>query len=359
MDTPPSAASGVTATPEEEAAQTVVVALALPALMIAPDERISAINEKGVALLGKQAGRHYISSLRQPDLLEAIERCAATKAPQKTNYLSQQGGQDATYIANASWFDLPPAKGVLVSFEDVSHLEHAGQMRRDFVANVSHELRTPLTSLMGFIETLRGPARDDSEARARFLDIMQREAERMERLVKDLLSLNRVESEERVRPTSEVDLAALCRSVVHTMTPLADSAGVTLVKDLPESLVAPADEDQLRQVLTNLIENAVKYGGSGGEVVLRLQGSPREAAMRGPAAILSVSDKGPGIPLVHIPRLTERFYRVDSHRSRVVGGTGLGLAIVKHIINRHRGRLKIESTQGQGTCFTVILPLSV
>ena len=249
---------------------------------------------------------------------------------------------------------------VLLSFQDITQLANASQMRRDFVANVSHELRTPLTALMGFIETLRGPARDDAAARDRFLGIMTGEAERMNRLVGDLLSLSRVESDERVRPTDKVDLRYVLQSTLRNLNPLADEANVTLVLlmgDDPMPLLG--DTDQLLQVFTNLIENAIKYGGKGKKVEIQVEQTLRDPSLRGPAVQVTVRDHGPGIDPIHLPRLTERFYRADSHRSRALGGTGLGLAIVKHILNRHRGRLKISSSLGQGAKFIVILPMDM
>ena len=227
-------------------------------------------------------------------------------------------------------------------------------MRRDFVANVSHELRTPLTALSGFIETLGGAARDDAAARDRFLAIMAREAGRMNRLVQDLLHLSRVEAAERVRPTTRIDLQKVLATTLGSLRPLADDAGVRLeVEGETGPLPLLADQDQMIQVLSNLIENAVKYGGAGGVVTLRLT---RDALPGGPAIRVDVIDRGEGIDPVHLPRLTERFYRVDGHRSREKGGTGLGLAIVKHIVNRHRGRLRIDSTVGKGSVFSVLLP---
>jgi len=213
---------------------------------------------------------------------------------------------------------------VLVSFEEMTDKEQASQMRRDFVANVSHELRTPLTALMGFIETLRGPARNDPKASARFLDIMQNEAERMNRLVGDLMSLNRVEGEERVRPTQSVVLNDILNSTLHALQNLASETAVTFETDYPESPVTIiADGDQLKQVFTNIIMNAIKYGGSGGRV---------KPVLRAPGVRIQIIDYGAGIDPIHLPRLTERFYRADDHRSKELGGTGLGLAIVKHII---------------------------
>ena len=335
-----------------------LTALPLAALLIGRNERILGANARARTLLGPEIeGRHFITAIRQPGVLDAVEACLRDHAPRDSRYLAADGAQDLTYVVHCSYIDTVLGVGVLVTFEDITHVEQAGQMRRDFVANVSHELRTPLTALMGFIETLRGPARNDVAARERFLGIMAAEAERMERLVRDLLSLSRVESEERMRPTERLDLGALIESVMSRLGKLAESADVRLLRDLPATPVTvPGDEDQLRQVITNLVENAIKYGGRGKTVTVTMTRAAMDGALRGPGATVTVADQGPGIDQVHLPRLTERFYRVDSHRSREMGGTGLGLAIVKHIVNRHRGRLRIESEVGQGARFIVILP---
>ncbi|MBY6134214.1 hypothetical protein KUV61_00110 [Nocardioides marinus] len=307
---------------------------------------------------GDVKGRHFATILRQPSVATAVENCLRDRAPRKARHLSNDGAQDTTFTVNLRYVPQVGAVNggaVLICFEDITEREQAAQMRRDFVANVSHELRTPLTALIGFIETLRGPARDDSAARDRFLEIMEGEASRMNRLVGDLLSLNRVESEERVRPKAQVDLASHLSSTLKTLSPVAKAGGVDLELETPE--ICPpitGDPDQLQQVFTNLVENAIKYGGD--RVRVSLSFSDRDPAVRAPAARVQVIDNGPGIDPVHLPRLTERFYRADSHRSREKGGTGLGLAIVKHIINRHRGRLRVESELGRGATFTVILP---
>ncbi len=333
-----------------------VSAIPLPALLVSQNERIQAANTEAQTLLGGAIeGRHFATILRQPQVIEVIEQCLRSKQPGTARHLSNDGAQDTTFEVQCRY--ISGTEAVLAVFQDVTYLEQAGQMRRDFVANVSHELRTPLTALMGFIETLRGPARDDTAARDRFLQIMTDEANRMNRLVGDLLSLNRVESEERVRPKEPLELTGLIQSTLNTLRPLADDASVTVSLDAPaEPVTMIGDSDQLRQVITNLVENAIKYGGGGGnvEVVVRL--FERDTAMRGPAVRIKIIDQGPGIDAKHLPRLTERFYRADNHRSRELGGTGLGLAIVKHIVNRHRGRLRVESELGQGATFTVILP---
>ena len=333
-------------------------AIPLPAVLIGRGERILGANSGACALLGEGlSGRHFITAIRQPSVLDAVETCLRDHVSRQTRYLGSERGQDTTYRVSCSHVDIEIGKAVLVCFEDITQLEQAGQMRRDFVANVSHELRSPLTSLLGFIETLRGPARGDVEASERFLATMQTEASRMERLVKDLLSLSRVEAQERVRPTDPVDLNRLLGSVQHAMRPIADESRVTLDLALPEApVVIDGDPDQLQQVVTNLIENAIKYGGPDKRVRITLSTGENDSALRGPSATICVRDEGPGIDPVHLPRLTERFYRVDSHRSRAMGGTGLGLAIVKHIVNRHRGRLRILSEPGEGSEFRLVLP---
>ena len=334
----------------------ILAALPVPALLVSRSEYIACANVEARTLLGQQIEqRHYAMILRQPDIATAIEGTLADTAPRQVRYLDNDGSQDTTFDVTCRW--VPSLQGVLVTLLDVTPVEQAGQMRRDFVANVSHELRTPLTALMGFIETLRGAAANDAAARDRFLGIMEQEAGRMNRLVGDLLSLSRVESQERMRPRDKVDLAALVTSVVRSLTPLARDAKVDLNLDGVEGeVIVPGDEDQLRQVFTNLVENAIKYGGSGGRVSLKAEASDRDPALRLPSVRVQVQDNGPGIDPMHLPRLTERFYRADSHRSRMLGGTGLGLAIVKHIVNRHRGRLRVESDLGHGATFTVILP---
>lgn len=338
----------------------IVAAVPLPALLIRLDERIAAANAEARALLGDGLeGRHFITALRQPVLLDAIENTFRDGSPRLTRYLTNDGRQDATYEVSCRAVTLEDAPGVMLTFHDITHLEQASQMRRDFVANVSHELRTPLTALLGFIETLKGPARDDAAARDRFLEIMETEAGRMERLVGDLLSLSRVEAEERVRPTDPVNLSNLIRSVLNALAPLASDADVVLVADLADAeCVVPGDPDQLRQVLSNLVENGVKYSGRGTELRVGLSAPAFQPRLRANGVELVVSDTGQGIDPIHIPRLTERFYRIDTHRSREQGGTGLGLAIVKHIVNRHRGRMKIESALGRGVTFRILLPLT-
>ncbi|MEL6207159.1 MAG: ATP-binding protein [Pseudomonadota bacterium] len=339
----------------------VLMAIPLPLVLVGQDERIAAMNARARDLFGTDGtGRHHVTVLRQPALLEVIEAALRGRRAGQARYFDNSEAREATYrvaVGSVEWDD---GAGVLVSFEDVTDVERAGQMRRDFVANVSHELKTPLTALLGFIETLRGAARDDPAARDRFLSIMEREAERMNRLVVDLLSLSRVEGSERQRPTERVRIDDLANSVILALRPMAEAGEVELrlVGEMGAGLTVPGDGDQLQQVMTNLVENGIKYGGAGGTVTVQLSTRAREVAFRGPAVQIDVIDNGDGFDPIHIPRLTERFYRVDTHRSRAKGGTGLGLAIAKHIVNRHRGRFRIESAPGEGATFSVLLPAS-
>lgn len=333
-------------------------ALPVPAMVIGADERVRRINGHAQTLIGMDcAGWHYITALRQPGLLDTIEACLRDGGHRKARFLGSDGARDTTWDVTLTGVVLPTGRAVVLTYQDVTAVEEAGQMRRDFIANVSHELRTPLTALLGFIETLRGPAREDTAARDRFLDIMEKEAGRMHRLVEDLLSLSRVEDQERNRPRAAVDLAGVVEGALESLTPLATDRGMRIEWQPPEHRVrVPGDAAQLAQVVNNLVENAIKYGCTEGTITLALSEPAHETSLRQTGLRLSVADEGEGIPVHHIARLTERFYRVDSHRSREVGGTGLGLAIVKHIVNRHRGRLRVTSELGQGSTFTVILP---
>src|SRR5437588_617612 len=239
---------------------------------------------------------------------------------------------------------------VLLTLRDLSEIRRVERMRVDFVANVSHELRTPLTSVLGFVETLQGPARNDPVARDRFLTIMGEQARRMSRLVDDLRSLSRIEQSSHLQPITIVDLSSVAGHVVDTLAPMADENETQVVLRAEEPVLVRGDRDELVRVAENLIENAIKYGASDKPVEVTV-------TPRGRDGVLIVRDRGPGIAREHLPRLTERFYRVDAGESRAKGGTGLGLAIVKHILARHRGRLTIDSGHGQGATFSAILPL--
>lgn len=322
-----------------------------PAMLLQRDERVEACNPAALALLGEGiVGRAPAIAVRSPGLLAAVAAVVRAGGVQEVRMALRRDGPEQVFLATVS--DQGDGR-VLVVFRDVSEAEQAEAMRRDFVANVSHELRTPLTALMGFIETLKHAARDDPKARGMFLGIMEAEAGRMNRLVRDLLQLSRVEAEERVRPKDRVELRGLLEGVISSLRGVAEREG-DRVELTGEAVVVPGDVDQLVQVFTNLVENALKYGRAGQVVRVRL--TPEET-VRGPAVRVEVADEGEGIDPIHLPRLTERFYRVDTHRSREMGGTGLGLAIVKHIVSRHRGWLRVESVVGEGSRFSVVLPL--
>jgi two-component system phosphate regulon sensor histidine kinase PhoR len=298
-------------------------------------------------------GAETAALLRHPMLRAALGEARLAMAPvRKSIALAAPVPRelDATVI--------PVGDPAYVLITDRTRERSAEKMRADFVANSSHELRTPLASLIGFIETLRGPAADDSEAQQRFLGIMAEQAERMQRVIADLLSLSRIEIIEHQAPTDILHLPPVLERIVAGLEPILATSGTKIQVDVPPDLPRiPADADQLTQVFSNLLDNAIKYGRRGGCIKLTAGPARNDARFEANGIVVSVADDGPGIAREHLPRLTERFYRVDKGRSRAVGGTGLGLAIVKHVINRHRGRLLIDSAEGQGTTFTVWLPV--
>jgi two-component system phosphate regulon sensor histidine kinase PhoR len=320
-----------------------------------------ALNERARALApALRQGEPVSFALRMPELIEAISRAASQGEEQRVVYFER--------VPLDRWFEtiVMPVKRepsatqpdlVLMTFHDLTPLRRVEEMRADFVANASHELRTPLAALLGFIETLQGSAREDAKARARFLTIMQEQARRMARLIDDLLSLSRIELNAHRRPDTAVDLVPIVRQVVDGLETLARDRGVTVNIEAASALTVLGDHDELLRIFENLIENALKYGAAGKRVDIALKLAA--SADGQPEAQVSVRDYGPGIAPEHLPRLTERFYRVDVTESRAQGGTGLGLALVKHILNRHRGRLTIDSAPGAGATFTIHLPTAV
>jgi two-component system phosphate regulon sensor histidine kinase PhoR len=321
------------------------------ALIVGRDSRLLAANSAAVSLLPSlRPGELLVRSLRSPDILDAITRAFALRKPEKVQWLERVPVERLfdVYIAPIDFADVP--RMVMLTLRDLSEIRRVERMRVDFVANVSHELRTPLTSVLGFVETLQGPARNDPVARDRFLTIMGEQARRMSRLVDDLLSLSRIEQSSHLQPTTIVDLSTIVGHVVDTLTPMAEENRAGVVSNSAKSVLVRGDRDELVRVAENLIENAIKYGVSDKPVEVTV-------AERGGDGVLIVRDHGPGIAPEHLPRLTERFYRVDAGESRAKGGTGLGLAIVKHILARHRGRLTIDSGRGQGATFSAVLPL--
>ncbi len=330
-----------------------------PLVMLDGRRRIVRLNAAAQTLFGGGVtGRDLTDVLREPTLLEAVDEILAGAGARVVEF-TIPGPVQRNFSARAARLPAPAADGTvaIMTLHDLTSVKRAEQLRADFVANASHELRTPLSSLLGFIETLRGPARDDQEARHRFLSIMHDQALRMTRLVEDLLSLSRIEMKEHTAPTEEADLERLIRSVVGSVEPPAREKNMTVEIELAGLRPVIGDADDLGQVFQNLIDNAVKYGKAGTAVRVVAGDQARARQRLGmPAVAVSVIDRGEGIAREHLPRLTERFYRIDKARSRRLGGTGLGLAIVKHIVNRHRGAIEVESVEGEGSTFTVMLP---
>ena len=340
-------------------------ALPDPALVLDRQGVIRAFNARAADLMRAMRSEVSLSAvIRNPELLAAASRAQSAEAPETVVYTERLPLERRI---EASLARLPHPAGpeepsVLVMFRDLTPAARIEQMRSDFIANASHELRTPLTAVIGFIETLQGPAREDAAARERFLAIMASQAQRMKRLVDDLMSLSELEMRAHLKPSGTVDLNEVALHVEEALQPLVKEHGVTLrVRLLDRPALVRGDRDELVQVVQNLVHNAIRHGREHGQVDVAVRDqTPTGVAERDgdPTRSLwvSVADDGPGIASRHIPRLTERFYRVDIGTSRKKGGTGLGLAIVKHILTRHRGELHIRSHIGVGSTFHVQLP---
>jgi two-component system phosphate regulon sensor histidine kinase PhoR len=329
-----------------------------PILLLEPSGRVVFANRAMRAVIGLDAQKKHISTVfRTPVVLQAVEQTATTGEAASVEF-TVHVPVERNYEAHVSRTVQAPLITALL-LHDVTAAKRAEEARADFVANASHELRTPLAAVSGFIDTLKGHAKDDPEAREKFLDIMSVEAGRMRRLIDDLLSLTRIEQNEHVPPAGRVDIGAVVSDAATALAPLAEADQVTVLTNVaPDLPTVVGERDELTQLFQNLIHNAIKYGRHGGHVWLSISAGPGAARRAGGGAMISVTirDDGEGIPREAIPRLTERFYRVDVKPSRERGGTGLGLAIVKHIINRHQGRLQIESRAGHGSSFIVTLP---
>ena len=350
------AAPASEAGPADRLLEAIVASMPDAAIVLDRDSRVVAFNAAARTIAPALArGAPASLALRVPEVVEAVREVAAINEP-RTAEFAQRVPVDRWFMAHVRPLAGAAPATMLLVFHDLTPLHRVEEMRADFVANASHELRTPLAALSGFIDTLLGSAREDPQARARFLAIMKTQATRMARLIDDLLSLSRVELIEHMHPETPVDLVPIVRQVVDGLQMLATDRNVEIAVALPEGpALVPGDRDELTRVFENLIENALKYGASGKRVDIAFA----SAAVPGDEAeaLVTIRDYGPGIAEEHIPRLTERFYRVDVTQSRAEGGTGLGLSLVKHILNRHRGRLAIESAAGQGATFTVRLPL--
>lgn len=329
----------------------IVDALDFPTVLFDQDTTVIRQNSAATVLVGAYPERSELSTrIRSPAILELVARVIQNGQPESVEH--------AERVPSERWHEVRVApvdarsdtgrRLFVLTYRDLTEARRMDRMRTDFVANASHELRTPLASLMGFIETMQGPARDDEAARKRFFGIMLEQAQRMARLIDDLLSLSRLEMRAHVAPQGEVELVGAVGHVIDTLRPMANELGVEIVLTAPEEPVrVTGDLDELIQVFSNLIENACKYGQTGKRVEISVSGVVHGGAQ------VSVRDFGPGIAKEHVPRLTERFYRVDVETSRAKKGTGLGLAIVKHILTRHRARLMIRSDLGEGSAFIV------
>jgi two-component system phosphate regulon sensor histidine kinase PhoR len=371
---PPPPPPPVPATPT--VADRVLQTLPDPVLLVDAERHVIQANAAAEAQFGRNAvGRDLSAMVRHPALIDAVEAVLEGAAGREVELVFPVPVERVLRARVEPLIGEASDLLALIAFQDMTAAKRTDQMRADFVANVSHELRTPLASLIGFIETLQGPARDDPEAQERFLAIMQQQAQRMARLIQDLLSLSRIELNEHKPPTGEAELGPILggladalalkaaeRGMTVRLGAPAPIAGVEAFADLGQMPAVQGDRDELTQLFQNLIDNAIKYGRTGTTVRVACWREPVELpgkrAGGRPSLAVAVIDEGEGIAREHLPRLTERFYRVDKARSRDMGGTGLGLAIVKHIVSRHRGRLTVDSTPGVGSVFTVHLPLA-
>jgi two-component system phosphate regulon sensor histidine kinase PhoR len=341
-------------------AQAIIAGMPDPAVLLDRAGRVTHFNAAAARFAPTlRAGEPVQFALRAPEILTLLRKTLSDPSTRSTSYLDH-GAQERWMELTVAALAMPTALGgvdqhLLMTFHDLTPLRRVEEMRADFVANASHELRTPLAAVAGFIDTLLGPARDDPEARQRFLGIMRARASRMARLIDDLLSLSRVELRTHVQPETVIDLLPIIRQVCDGLEPLARDRQLTIGIDLPQTpAMVRGDREEVVRLVENLVENALKYGASGDSIEVRLgaAASPDGAA----EWQIKVTDHGIGIAPEHLPRLTERFYRINAGDSRAQGGTGLGLSLVKHILNRHRGRLLIDSTLGQGATFTACFP---
>lgn len=340
-------------------AEALIQALPSPVLLLSTNVRVLAANAAALQTLPTlRIGDPLALSLRDPTVLDAVRRVEAGGEAETVQWRDRVPLERTFEVTVAPWAEPSRTGAVVLTLHDLTESRRIERMRAEFIANASHELRTPLASLLGFVETLQGPAREDARARERFLGIMADQARRMARLVDDLLSLSRIEQKRHIRPSSPVDLSIIAAHVAETLAPMAKEEGLRLRLAIQPNVIVTGDRDELVRVVENLIENAIKYG------------RPCEARAANPDAcvidvgvtvrrgqgLITVRDQGDGIAAEHLPRLTERFYRIDAGQSRAKGGTGLGLALVKHIVAHHRGRLDFDSVVGQGSIFSVQIP---
>lgn len=347
-------------------AENVIESLPQPLILLNADRQIVRATQGFRNILGETLpGRDLSSVLRAPEVLEAVDRTLGGSGDEDVEFeIEFPTGRAINAQIRGLTRQAVDGTVVVIALFDITEIRKIQKMRTDFVANASHELRTPLAVLSGSIQTLKGPARDDREGQVKFLDMMEQHTSRMTRLIDDLLSLSRIEVSENTRPQGEIDLSEILSNIATVLKVAAARRQIDIVLEpgLGDHRIT-GDAVEISQLFQNLVDNAVKYSDENSTVrvvtreALNPFGTP--GAEHSQYIEISVIDRGPGIPREHIPRLTERFYRVDTARSREMGGTGLGLAIVKHIVNRHRGQLSIESVEGEGTTFTVHLPTSI
>jgi len=338
--------------------RTLLDQMPLAVLVLSPNGRLTYANRAAMELFPRLIrGDHFATLIRKPAFVDALNQTIADGHQQKISFTSSQlSGKyleiRISVLKEGSEFG--NGEQIIVELEDRTSQKHADRMRADFIANASHELRTPLASILGYVETLQGHAKQDPEAQENFLGIIYKQAARMQALVDDLMSLSRIERDEHMRPSGVCDLVEILHETITTLAPLQQRKNATITAELPEHLIVLAgDHGQLCQVFSNLLVNALKYGAESDTVLVHITKDPAHGDLTG----IAITDHGAGIGAKHLGRLTERFYRVNATKSRDKGGTGLGLAIVKHIVQRHGGQLQIESTEGRGSTFTVWLPV--
>lgn len=350
---PPDARAAAPESPTVAQWRAMLEGIPAPAILLGPGVVVTTANARALEMFGVESGRHLSFAIRSPDLISAMDEARRHGQGQVASIsfgVPVERSLHVTVTPVASTASGGDGPDLLLVFHDRTEEQQLAQLRADFVANASHELRTPLTSVKGFIETLQTSAKDDAKARDRFLAIMLEQTNRMSRLIDDLLSLSRIEMHEHVAPQEVLDLAAIALEVARELEPVAKGADRRLTVRIGiEPAHVRGDHDEIVQIVQNLVQNAIKYGRPGGKVVIAVEPEAGRIA-------LAVTDDGIGIAPEHVPRLTERFYRVNAPESRARGGTGLGLAIVKHIVNRHNGELRIASVLGNGSTFTVLLP---
>ena len=353
-------AASVRPIPDTVLVNAVVAGMPDPAVLLDRAGRVLHFNAAAAQLAPALRRNEFAQfALRSPEIITALREAIARTEVRRTTYLDHVPGDRWMELVVTPVTMSSPYREIdnlfLMTFHDQTPLRRVEEMRADFVANASHELRTPLAALSGFIDTLQGPARDDPKARERFLGIMHTQATRMARLIDDLLSLSRVELSAHVRPDVMIDLVPIIRQTADGLELLAAERQVRIEVELPATpVIIAGDREELLRLFENLIENGLKYGASGGRVIVSLK---QETSPDSSSEVrVQVRDFGPGIAPEHLPRLTERFYRVDVGDSRAQGGTGLGLSLVRHILIRHRGRLLIESVPKQGATFTACFP---